>query len=381
MKKVKSGAVACLLLALVILLAACGRTAAQEASPSAAAETAAAETALQPEYIRVYGESALVGVAGRAGCLTLEGGSGNRHYTVQAGSGKRADQGLLLWQLPAGEYSLSWGRHPLAAGELWLPQGYTLPRQGKRLHWAFDRDEQGLLILKLTEVRALPEGWYDVIVDAGHGGGDSGAAGGGYSEADLNLINARILADCLREQGLVVALTRDSRDLPGGAAAETDPYVRGGRVELIYASHAPYLLSCHLNAADGQQAGFQIYGSVAASIAWPQAVADALRQAGMTGSDSGRGLVAPGVYQRHTRNLLRLRDYYFILRETGGYAVAPANYLASHREQRESLAVGAQGLLLELAFIDNDADLRQWLERRREWLAAAAQGCAEYWHL
>ena len=30
--------------------------------------------------------------------------------------------------------------------------------------------------------------------------------------------------------------------------------------------------------------------------------------------------MAPGVYQRRTEYGLRLRDYYFILRETGGWA-------------------------------------------------------------
>ena len=332
------------------------------------------------DHIWVYGESALIG-ADAQGRLSLESSSAGRLYRVTPGRSDLVDQGLLLWQLRPGRYRLFWGDLPLRAGELFLPEGYTLPRQGKRLHWAFGSDQQGLLTLTVSLTEKLPEGWYDVIVDAGHGGSDVGAEGGGYLEADLDLDNALDLAELLREMGLEVALTREDRGVPGGVSAENNPYVRGARVELIYASHAPYLLSCHLNAKDGREEGFQIYGSVAASPNWSQAVADALRDAGALENDSGKGLLAHGVYQRGTEGVSSLRDHYFILRETGGYALSPARYLVYHRASPQTLCVGAQGLLLEFAFMDNPADLRRWLARRDAFLAATAAGCAAYWQL
>lgn len=360
----------CCLLMLVLAAACFGR-------PGAGPSPDGAET----EHVWVYGESALV-AAVSPGRLHLRGSGPAGTYALTAGSGSLVDQGLLLWQLQPGEYYLFWDEQPLLAGEVFLPEGYTLPRQGRRLHWVFEKDRQGLLTLRVEHSSELPEGWYDVIVDAGHGGKDTGAKGSGYIEAELNLENARDLAERLRELGLSVALTRDSADVPGGAAAEADPYARGARVELIYASHAPYLLSCHLNASEvGQAAGFQVYCSVAASPKWAQAVADALRAAGAEENNGGKGLLAQGVYQRPTENVARVRDHYFILRETGGYALSPANYLARHREARHSLAVGAQGLLLEFAFMDNEDDLRRWLDQRELWLAATARGCAEYWQL
>ena len=48
---------------------------------------------------------------------------------------------------------------------------------------------------------------------------------------------------------------------------------------------------------------------------------------------------------------------------------------------RQSLSVGAQGLLLEFAFMDNETDLRRWLEQRESQLAAVAAACAAYWQL
>ncbi|MBQ1342746.1 MAG: N-acetylmuramoyl-L-alanine amidase [Firmicutes bacterium] len=335
---------------------------------------------VEAEHLWVYGESALIAVAG-PGRLTLEGSDGEHIYEVTPGSGALVDQGLLLWQLQPGRYRFFWDGEPLCAGSLYLPEGYTLPRREGRRHWRFEKDK-GLLILTVTAAEELPRNWYDVIVDAGHGGRDHGAEGGGYTEAELNLDNALELAEDLRELGLSVGLTRDSRQVPGGAEAEDDPYAEGARVELIYDGHAPYLLSCHLNASEvGEAEGFQIYCSVAASTDWAEAVADALRQAGAPENNGGKGLVGHGVYQRRAEYGAKLRDYYFILRETGGWALSPVRYLARRPEMKQTLSVGAQGLLLEFAFMDNETDLRRWLEQRETQLAATAAACAAYWQL
>ena len=335
---------------------------------------------VKADHLWVYGESALIAAAS-PGRLTLEGSDGEMTYEVTPGSGARADQGLLLWQLQPGRYRFFWDGEPLYAGDLYLPEGYTLPRAEGRRHWQFEKDKD-LLILTVTPAEELPEDWYDVIVDAGHGGRDTGAVGQGCTEAKLNLDNALELADILRELGLQVDLTRDSMQVPGGKRAEDDPYAEGARVDLIYASHAPYLLSCHLNASEaGEAAGFQIYCSVASSTEWAEAVADALREAGAPENNGGKGLVEPGVYQRRTEYGVKLRDYYFILRETGGWALSPVRYPARRPEMRQSLSVGAQGLLLEFAFMDNETDLRRWLEQRESQLAAVAAACAAYWQL
>ena len=357
----------CLFLVLASLLSCCGWRPASDGA--------------RADHIWVYGESALIS-AETDGVLTLEGEGESERITAVSGSGTCVDRGLLLWQLPPGEYRLFWDDEPLLAADNHLPEGYTLPRPDGRKHWVFGKDREGRLTLTVSQVSELPEGWYDVIVDAGHGGRDTGAEGGGYTEAELNLESAQKLAALLRGYGLTVTLTRDGPEVPGGAAAEDDPYADGARVDLIYASHAPYLLSCHLNAsAEGAAEGFQIYCSVASSPDWAEAVADALREAGAIENNGGKGLLAHGVYQRGSQYSLEPRDYYFILRETGGNALSPEKYLARHRDKRRTLSTGAQGLLLEFAFMDNEADLRLWLDQRERWLSATAAACAEYWQL
>lgn len=76
----------------------------------------------------------------------------------------------------------------------------------------------GEFALNIRLRRTLAEGDYPLggftfVIDAGHGGHDSGARGamGIYmSEKDINLINAKNLADRLEELGAVVVLTRST---------------------------------------------------------------------------------------------------------------------------------------------------------------------------
>ena len=54
-----------------------------------------------------------------------------------------------------------------------------------------------------------------VMVDAGHGGSDSGALSPhGWPEKDVNLLQARAIRDALRRQGFKVVMTRDDDSFP-----------------------------------------------------------------------------------------------------------------------------------------------------------------------
>ena len=49
-----------------------------------------------------------------------------------------------------------------------------------------------------------------IVIDPGHGGGDSGAVGNGLKEKDLTLSISKYMYDRFNELGIPVALTRDS---------------------------------------------------------------------------------------------------------------------------------------------------------------------------
>lgn len=95
----------------------------------------------------------------------------------------------------------------------------------------------GELRIKLDKA-ATKSKKYTIIVDAGHGGKDSGATGNGYREKDIALDVARYLASELRKDYNVI-MTRDS-----------DVFVTlGRRAEIGNEANADLFISVHLNSA------------------------------------------------------------------------------------------------------------------------------------
>jgi N-acetylmuramoyl-L-alanine amidase len=124
-----------------------------------------------------------------------------------------------------------------------------------------------------------------VVVDPGHGGRDPGASGHGVVEADVNLAVSRRIAEDLSRMGLVVLLTRSSRQ------GVVDPRLHVGnrprrelelRVGIANAVGADAYLSIHCNywAGAGLARGAQVFvraGASPASRALAEAVMDNLR--------------------------------------------------------------------------------------------------------
>lgn len=352
--------------------------------PADAAEQARAEPAALLDAVLVHGEAAQLSLADLPAetTITLIGSDSARTHGVRFRRSAYANQGLILYRLPAAVYHVYADGGRVDPGAAALPSGYTLPRDGMRKHWRFFTDDDGFLALAVRETDDLPAGYYDVILDPGHGGADLGAVAHGYQEAALNLENSLLMKAYLEAYGLKVALTRESAALPGGDAAEDNPYLPGARLDRIYSSHACYLFSNHLNGGSGRDAGFQIYSSVATDSRFADSVAGALRAAGASENNGGAGLVANGVYKRPSEVYSETkRDYYFILRESGGYALSPFRCRLFNSSLADALYCGPEGLLMEYAFLDNAADLRHWLDNRETLLRAAVDGAAAYWEL
>ena len=88
----------------------------------------------------------------------------------------------------------------------------------------------------------------NIVIDAGHGGTDSGAVGNGIIEKDLTLKISKYMADRLKQLGANVTLTRDTDET-------LDPSERVRRVLNAYGNSKDVLvISNHINAggADGQ---------------------------------------------------------------------------------------------------------------------------------
>jgi len=129
-----------------------------------------------------------------------------------------------------------------------------------------------------------------IVVDAGHGGIDTGVGDGPVTEKDVNLAIALKLADYLRQAGANVHLTRDD-DRRMGTRYRED---LGLRVKLAEEKRADLFVSIHANSypRDPSQRGAQTFSQSGAEEAakLSQAIqAEIVRLLGNTDRKPGQG--------------------------------------------------------------------------------------------
>jgi N-acetylmuramoyl-L-alanine amidase len=116
--------------------------------------------------------------------------------------------------------------------------GYRLVREaaGRRVTLEIARAAGEGFEAFAPELRALPPGTPTVVLDAGHGGADSGVEAGGLAEKRLTLELARLLREQLERGGIArVVLTRDEdRAIPAERRAET---ANRARADLFVSLH------------------------------------------------------------------------------------------------------------------------------------------------
>jgi N-acetylmuramoyl-L-alanine amidase len=212
--------------------------------------------------------------------------------------------------------------------------------------------------VRLAEGRI--ENTADIVIDAGHGGPESGAVGqGGLTEKELNLAVAQMTVEALAAEGVTAALART------GDYRQT----LASRVAVATALHPKAFVSIHHNAEPDEQRagpGTETYYQVGKSVP-PARSAESKRLAGLIYEEVTKALSAfsaAWVADRDAGAKYRLGDsgddYYGIL--------------------RRSAANGVVASLAELAFISNPSEeflLKQDTVRRAE-AAAVARGIVRY---
>ena len=177
-----------------------------------------------------------------------------------------------------------------------------------------------------------------IIVDAGHGGIDSGAIGNNLLEKDLNLQAAQYMYNRLKELGIPAKLVRDNDEyLP------KEERVR--RIKNLY-NNSPntLLISNHMNAGNGEGA------EVVYSLKNNSTLADLVL------SNIGeKGQIKRKTYQRRLPENPNL-DYYYILRETGN----------------------TEPILVEYGFIDNINDSKKLKNNLNNYVEGVVKAITEY---
>ena len=268
---------------------------------------------------------------------------------------------------------------------------YTVTRDGKSKEVKLERSF-GKLVLTINTVNQLPENVYDIIVDPGHGGLDGGTVGSGTNERDEILKVAEYVTKRLEDHGLKVKLTRTDESDPVGPGKfdyEKSPYMENGRVEQVYQHQAKYVISNHLNAFDTTLQGYQVYSSVASDDKWSSLISDNLLDVGHIARDSEKNedRVSMGSFKKAFvckpgslpyECFRDTTDYMYYIRETGGQ-LSHATSLAEFNETYMTTPTyGAETILIEYAYLDNDLDYKAWLENYEAWGEAVVKATMTY---
>lgn len=177
-----------------------------------------------------------------------------------------------------------------------------------------------------------------IVIDAGHGGADSGAVGNGIVEKDLTLKISEYMFNRLKELGIPVAMTRttdielDSKSRPKRAL---NPFGNGKDVIII---------SNHINAG----------GAEGAEVIYALRNTDKLSNM-ILNNLSKKGQTIRKAYQRRLPSNSS-KDYYYMMRETPN----------------------TEAVIVEYGFLDNKNDAQKLKTNYKDYADAVIEAILEY---
>ncbi len=241
----------------------------------------------------------------------------------------------------------------------------------------------------------LPSDVYDVVIDPGHGGVDTGASNKGYHESKYTLEYSKALYDALTAEGLKVKLTREEN-------VGIDHYGVGSRTGIPYEVKAKIMLSIHLNSTNNSiQNGVEIYKAYNDSNEFASILAkNIVDEVGINYSNNTMHQVDKGVYMRvyskadiaaltkdaknkgyEPYDIPDNSTYYYFIRETGGIIT---NAFSDGRNPRykenpyRNYNQAAEAYLCELAYLSNSNDLNLILNKKDNYVKALKNSVLSY---
>ena len=180
-----------------------------------------------------------------------------------------------------------------------------------------------------------------VVIDAGHGGSDSGATGNGIIEKNLTLDISKYMYDRLKELGVPVKLTRNSDiDLPASERPQKvlDQYGNGSDVIVV---------SNHINSGgNGTAEGAEVIYALRNKDTLAKKILDELEK---------QGQLIRKYYQRRLPSDYN-KDYYYMMRNTPN----------------------TEALIVEYGFLDNTSDANKLKNNYKKYAEAVVKAVTEY---
>lgn len=271
---------------------------------------------------------------------------------------------------------------------------YTLTKDNKNnlINISFEMfSKKSYLYLNCSLVSSNLNDIYDIVIDPGHGGNDSGAINNGYYESKINLDYAKTLKKELESTGLKVKLTRESDVF-------LNNYGVNSRVSVPYEVKAKLLLSIHMNSSSYNLGlnGVEIYVANNSSLEFASNLAkEIVDLTSSSYSSNNFNKVLNGVYIRtfsqsdidninddalknnYTpyENISLDTNYYYIIRETGG--IVTGAYVDSRNDKITGNPyvlsnVGTESYLLELGYLSNLDNLNNIIDNMDKYVEGIA---------
>lgn len=282
---------------------------------------------------------------------------------------------------------------------------YTVSRESKnnKVQIGFSEyttiDNIKLSCLKLNvEQSVLPDDVYDIVIDAGHGGKDTGVKAGGYEEKNITLDSSKILKQALEEKGFKVKLTRDDENTD--TYTSTNMYDENGRIDIACSSKAKLMISLHVNDGSSKLSGFEVYAPCKSDLSLARKIANTIvEQTSIDYSNNSSFKETDGVYvKNYTKSLIKDMEetakkknfemynitedtpYLYTIREVGGIATGAyvdGRNTAYGKNIYYDSNQGIECYQIEMGYIDTD--LQKLVEEETEYVSAIADAIAENW--
>lgn len=223
---------------------------------------------------------------------------------------------------------------------------------------------------------------YDIIIDPGHGGTDSGACHNKKCDINERTFTPEIasrLKENLEAKGYKVAYTWDVDKITNKDVIPT--YGANSRTARPYETHSKLLISIHLNSSSSKKgSGYEIYTPYNIDYSFAKSLSENLSKVSHV-STNKYYQVYNGIYTRtfstyelneikkeREKDNLPLLDistktnYYYMIRETGGeitdaYVDGTTNKNKSVNPYRNNI-VASESYIIELGYMNNANDIK-----------------------